>query len=172
MASLGNYSGSALVEGQSDFDPIPEGVYDMEVVSSDVVQTKTGTGQMLKIELAVASGDFTGRRVWTNINIVNQNQQAQEIGQRQLSDLCRACGFAAVPSESEEFHGIPIRVKVKMGKPNPPYEARNEVAKFLAAGDDAPAQQPARQQQTAPQQRQQSAPANAGRPAPAWKKAG
>lgn len=167
MASLGNYSGSALVEGQSEFDPIPEGVYDMEVIASDVVQTKTGNGQMLKLELGVASGDFAGRRVWTNINIVNQSQQAQEIGQRQLSDLCRACGMAAVPSESEEFHGIPIRVKIKMGKPNPPYEARNEVAKFLSAGDDAPAQQPARQ--SVPAARPAAPPAGAAtRPRPAF----
>lgn len=171
MASLGNYSGSELVEGTNDFEPFPVGVYDMEVVASDVVQTKTGTGQMLKLELSVTSGDYTGRRVWANINIVNQSQQAQEIGQRQLSDLCRACGMVAVPSESEEFHGIPIRVSIKLGKATAEYAARNEVAKFLAAGESAPAAQPARQQQAAP--RASAAPAaNAGRPAPAWKKAG
>lgn len=164
MANLGNYAGTALVEGSTNFEPFPAGVYDMEVVASDVVATKNGTGQMLKLELAVAGGEFEGRRVWANINIVNQSQQAQEIGQRQLSDLCRACGLVAVPSESEEFHGIPIRVSIGIEQ-SEQYGAKNIVKRFLAAGEPAPA---------APQPRQQAARATApaqaanARPAPAW----
>lgn len=172
MASLGNYSGSELVEGSNDFEPIPAGVYDAEVTASDIVEKDSGAKVRLSLEITVTGPQFEGRKLWHGFNLKNPSAMAQEIAQRELSDLCRACGLAAVPAESEEFHGIPIRIKVGMGKPNPPYEARAEVKKFLAPGDDAPAQQPARQQQAAPQQRQQSAPANAGRPAPAWKKAG
>lgn len=170
MASLGQYAGSELVEGSQSFDPIPAGVYDMEVVASDVVPTKNGKGTMLKLELVVTSGEYESRRVWANLNIVNESVKAQEIGQRQLSDLCRACGLAAVPGESEEFHGIPIRVNVGV-ETDPQYGAKNVVKRFLSDGDTAPAQpQPARQAAAAP--RTNAAPANSSRPQPSWKRAG
>lgn len=169
MANLGNYSGSELVEGTSEFEPLPEGVYDAEVTASDITEKDGGQRVRLSIELTVRTDGYDGRKVWHGFNLKNPSPKAEEIAQRELSDLCRACGMAAVPGESEEFHGIPIRIKVGMGKPNPPYAAKNEVKKFLSSGEDAPTQQPARQQQAAP--RANAAPsANASRPAPAWKK--
>ena len=171
MASLGNYSGSELVEGTSEFDPIPEGIYDAEVTASDVVVKDDGQRVRLSIELTVRTDGYDGRKVWHGFNLKNPSPKAEEIAQRELSDLCRACGMAAVPGESEEFHGIPIRIKVGMGKPNPPYAAKSEVKKFLSSGEDAPTQQPARQQQVAPRTGGVSGQVS-GRPAPAWKKAG
>ena len=166
MAQLGNMGGSALVEGSTSFEPFPAGVYEMEVTASDVVATKSGSGQMLKLEMTVTGGDFAGRKVWHNVNIQNQSAQAQEIGQRQLSDLCRACGMAVVPSESEEFHGIPIRVSVVIEN-DPQYGAKNIVKRFLSDGDAAPAPAQPRQQQARPT----AAPAASnGRPAPSWKR--
>lgn len=168
MASLGSAAGSALVEGSPDFTPIPAGVYDMEVVDSAVVPTKAGTGTMLKLQLKVCGGRYDNRRVFDQINIENQNAQAQEIGQRQLSDLCRACGLAAVPAESDEFHGIPIRARVKI-KDDANYGPRNEIARYVdpadAGGAPAPAA-PARQ--AAAPARAASSPPAGNRGAPPW----
>lgn len=168
MANLGSASGSALVEGSPDFSPIPAGTYEMEIVDSDVVPTKSGTGKVLKLQLAVTGAEFNNRRVFDQINIENASPQAQEIGQRQLSDLARACGFAAIPGDSQEFHGIPIRVRVKI-KRDENYGDRNEVSRYIDPNDGAdPA--PAPQQRQAAPARQNTAAPSGNRPPPAWKR--
>lgn len=165
MADLGNMGGSQLAEPSNDYTPIPAGVYDLEVSASDIVQTKAGTGLMLKLQLRVTGPDYEGRVIFDQINIQNASQQAQEIGQRQLSDLSRACGFAANPQDSQEFHGIPIRARVKV-KSDPQYGDRNEIARYLEPDETAPAHT----RQTA-QARPASATNNTaagGRPRPAF----
>lgn len=169
MAQLGNYVSEQLAEPSNDFSPIPVGTYAMEVIESDIAETKNGKGTLLKMTLRVTEGEFENRRVWAQFNIRHENQQAQEIGQRQLSDLSRACGFTANPSDSEDFHGIPIKVSVKIGKAQEGYEPRNEVSRFIAADQIAPAVSP--RQSAAPQQRAAAPQHNVtGKAPPPWKR--
>ncbi|MCA0402044.1 MAG: DUF669 domain-containing protein [Proteobacteria bacterium] len=172
MASLGKYSGAALVESSNDFSPIPAGVYDVEVIESALVPTKAGNGTMLKLQLKVVGAQYENRRIFDQINIENANPQAQEIGQRQLSDLARACGLTVIPDDSDAFHGIPIRARVKI-KQDPQYGDKNEVAHYLEAdGSPHPASQPAPRQQaaTAAPPRANTTPAAGNRPPPSWKR--
>lgn len=168
MAQLGNYVSEQLAEPSNDFSPIPPGTYAMEVIESDIAETKNGRGILLKLTLRVTEGEFENRRVWSQLNIRHENQQAQEIGQRQLSDLSRACGFTANPSDSEDFHGIPIKVSVKIGKAQEGYEPRNEVSRFIAADQQ---QASAPRQNTAPQQRAAAPQHNVtGKAPPPWQR--
>lgn len=164
MASLGKFAGSELQEPSADFSPIPAGVYDVEVVESDIVSTKAGDGTIVKLTFRVLNGQHEGRQIWANLNIENRNPKAQEIGQRELSDLSRACGFAANPERTEDFHGIPLVVNVKLKPGDGEYGPRNEVGSFKAASHARPAPRPA------PVQRQaaQAAPATNGGAKPSW----
>lgn len=166
MASLGQIAGAGLMEPSDDFSPIPAGVYDAEVVESDVVPTKNNDGTIVKITLKVTSGQFENRRIWANVNIQNHSDVAQEIGQRQLSDLARATGFAAIPSNTEDFHGIPIRINVKLTPGNGQYGPKNEVSRYMPLnGSEASAPRAAT---TAPAARAPQAAQATGGAKPTW----
>jgi hypothetical protein len=137
------------MEPSDDFSPIPPGVYDVEIIESDVVPTKAGDGTMVNLTMRVVAGPFENRRIWSRINIENRSEKAQEIGQRQLSDLARACGMAAVPAETEDFHGHVFRVNVKVTPGDGNYGPKNEVNRYLAADGPAPANAPAPQPRAA-----------------------
>lgn len=117
------------------------------VIESDVVQTAAG-GQMVKITIALANG----RKVFTNFNIVNENPKAVEIAYGDLTALCHAIGLTAQVTDSQQLHGRPFDVKLKIEK-REGYDDRNVVASggFAPAGSKASApvhnQQPAQFQQ-------------------------
>lgn len=164
MASLGKYAGEQLMDPSDDISPLPAGVYDVEVIESDVVPTKMRDGTMVNLTLRVVDGQHENRRIWSRLNIENKSEKAQEIGQRQLSDLARACGLAAIPSNTDDFHGHVIRVNVKVVPAQGDYGPKNEISRYLPADGAAPANAPAPQpRQTAPvQQRQASSAPSAG----------
>lgn len=173
MANLGQLAGADLAEPSDNLDPVPAGTYDVEMIESDVVQSKSGRGLLLKCTLKVIAGEHENRRIWTQFNIQHENETAQQIGQRQLSDLCRAVGFGAVPSESVDFHGLPFRVNVVV-KTDPNYGARNEVKKYMPVGDVAATYAPQQRQSPAAVQPRSAtvakpAPAATGKAPPPWK---
>src|SRR5215831_2917645 len=110
MAEL-NFNASEVPEDTSSFDPLPAGDYQMQVIESEIRDTKSMTGRQLVLTLEVVSGEYTGRRVWDRLNIQNQNPTAQQIAQRALADLCEAVGFNTVHN-SEELHFKPFAARV------------------------------------------------------------
>jgi len=75
----------------TDFEPIPDGSYTVEVVNSESASTKSG-GVMIKVELAITSEHCQGRKVFTNFNVQNSNPKAVEIGLQQLKSMILASG--------------------------------------------------------------------------------
>jgi Protein of unknown function (DUF669) len=146
MASLGQtFDATSVDTTQQDFDNIPPGDYELEVEASELKDTKDGTGKLLALTYRVISGDYAGRKIFGNINIVNKNPQAQEIGQKELASLCRAIGLTAI-EDSEELHFQAFHAKVKIGKDSkdknadgsPKYAARNEIARFYFPDEGGP----------------------------------
>ena len=72
------------------FDPIPAGWYTVKIVEAKLKDTKSGTGQYIAVRYDVLGPQYQGRVVFGNINIKNQNPQAEEIGRQQLGDLSRS----------------------------------------------------------------------------------
>src|SRR6516164_5590981 len=93
--------------GDRSFDPIPAGDYIVQVVESEIRDTKAGTGKQLVLTLEVVDGPFTGRKLWDRLNIVNQSPEAQRISQRSLADLCMAIGISDL-RDSEVLHYRPL----------------------------------------------------------------
>ena len=146
------------------FDLIPKGTYAAQVIESDVADTKTGGGKLLKLTLQITEGPFTNRRVWETINIVNRNAEAQKIGQRQFAELRAALGLGPIRN-TQELHDRPLRISIKIEEGKDGYEPRNRVQRFMPyAGGQAPAVSHSSPQ---PAQAQPSAPAQAASPSAA-----
>lgn len=135
---------AANVKPQDDFSPIPAGQYIAQVTESEIKPTKNGTGQMLTLRWAILDGACKGRLVFDRINIANQNPQAEEIGQRQLSGLCHAIGVLQL-ADTSQLHGKPLTITVSIRKDaSGQYGDSNEVKSYkpmagAMAGGFAPA---------------------------------
>lgn len=140
MADLGQVFDPAEVpEDNRSFDPLPTGDYLCQILESDVVKTKAGDGEILKLTLEVVDGPYEQRRIFENLNIRNPNPNAQAIAQRALADLCQACGLGVI-RDSEELHFKPFLAKVtietdKTGQ----YEPKNRVRRYKPARGAPPA---------------------------------
>jgi len=98
---------------QGAFDPIPADTYQAQITGSSVEDTKAKNGKYIKLEFTILSGEYKGRKIWTNLNIINPNPVAVEIAQKELATLCRACGKPVI-QDTQEIHGVPFNMKVKI----------------------------------------------------------
>ncbi|KAB1076684.1 DUF669 domain-containing protein [Methylobacterium soli] len=149
MAYLGNtFDPNEVPDDERSFEPMPAGDYNMQIVESDIAQTKAG-GDMLKLTLEVIDGPFANRKVWDNLNIRNSNAVAQGIAQRALADICAATGTGPI-EDSEDLHFKPLVVTLKIEPARGEYDARNAVKKYKARGGQPPAAKAAPAQRSAP----------------------
>ena len=135
---------AAQVAPQTAFEPIPNDWYNVMIDESGMKPTKDGAGAYLELRLAVMDGKFVNRKLFTRLNIQNNNATAVEIAFGQLSAICHAVGVMQV-NDSAELHGKPFMAKVVVRPPKDGYEASNECKGFRAVGADgtAPAGNPA-----------------------------
>lgn len=150
MASLqsvipGGFDATA-VEPQANLssEPLPAGVYDVEITNADVRDLKSGNGTGLNVEYTVISPEQHARRkIFQNLNIRHTSAQAEQIGQSQLSALCRAVGIQRLDDSDQLFQRV-LRVSVKVRPAQGQYGPSNDVTGYEAVGVGAPpAQRPA-----------------------------
>lgn len=143
--ALFNFNAAAIEPAQPrNYDPLPAGEYAMMVVRSELKDTQSGTGQYIKLEMHVVSGEHAGRRVWENLNIDNPNKQAEDIARQQLASLCRAVGVVDL-EDTEELHDKPFIASIAIDRKDPTrnrvmgYKAENAAPAKPAAAKPAPA---------------------------------
>lgn len=162
MAAL-NFNANEVPPEESR-ELIPAGNYLALIENSELVTTKAGTGTMLALTFSILEGPYQHRKVFTRLNVQNQNAVAEQIGQRQLSQLCHAVGRLQI-SDSSELHLLPMVIRVAIDRDKTgQYGDRNDIKEFKPATGQpaipAPATRPAFQQPAA------ARPAQAPRPAP------
>lgn len=121
------------VEPEGSFEPIPAGWHVAMITDSEMKGTKNGTGEYLQLRLDIIDGEHEGRVLFDRLNLINQNQTAVDIAQRQLSGICRAVGVMQ-PRDSSELHDKPLRVKVTIRPAGNGYDASNEIKSYEPAG--------------------------------------
>lgn len=134
MAQLGAFNPADV---QDDREIVPADNYLAQIIESDLVDTKSGTGKMLKLTWEIVDGPLAKRRVWENLNIVNQNAQAQQIAERSLKRICEAVGYAGVLTDSEALHFKPCVISVTVRPPSGDYGEQNEVKGYKPASAGA-----------------------------------
>lgn len=166
MVALPGAFDATTVNTDDQFDVIPPGDYLVQVVQSDLRATKKGDGQYIWLELDILDGQYSGRKLWDNVNIINPNAKAQEIGQKILAQICKATGLAAV-TDSEQFHFKPMIAKVKVQPATDQYDASNQVKAYRPA-DGGASQQPGQVAQPATAAPVQQQPATQSTSALPW----
>ena len=126
MASLGQTFDASAVEPSNNYDVLPPGKYLTQVIASEMRATKDGLGQYLYLELDVLEGQYTGRKLFDRLNLVNANPDAVEIAKKTLSSLCRAVNKLQV-SHSEQLHLIPFIADVRVRPPKGMYGESNSI---------------------------------------------
>ncbi|MFO0906803.1 MAG: DUF669 domain-containing protein [Isosphaeraceae bacterium] len=146
MAFLGNEFDASQVEPSKPREVIPPNWYTAIVDASDVKPTKkaqedeqyggpAANDKLLALTFRVVEGDHKDALIFTNLNIVNVNPQAQEIAQRDLSALCHAVGKLKI-KDSSELHNKPLRIKVDVEKKEG-FNPRNIIKGYEPAGGAA-----------------------------------
>ena len=178
MAFLGSTFDATQVEPNTPFEVVPAGKYHVQIVRSEMRDTKTGSGQYLWMELAIIEGPYAERRLFERLNLVNPNAQAVVIAQRTLSAICRATDQLSV-TDSEQLHhrSMIANVRVRPAGPdknNIHREASNEIAGYEALGARPPSPASSAQPPTGAGggQAEAQAPGGAGKAAstPPWKR--
>jgi len=128
---------SELPEQTNDFAPLPAGEYVATIKNVELCQTKNGMGQYLKLKLQIEAPTHTGRVVFSNLNIRNQSEAAQNIGRAQLGTIMRVAGLAELV-DPDQLIGITLGIKLSIREAQNGYEAQNEVKAYKALQGSAP----------------------------------
>ena len=121
------------------FEPVPPGDYLMQIVESEMRETRAGNGRYLRLVLEGLEGAAKGRKFFDNLNLENPNPQTVQIAERRLSSICYAVGVLE-PTASEQLHFRPMRVSVRVRLAGPDKQgierdATNEIRKYAPAKD-------------------------------------
>jgi hypothetical protein len=127
MARFDTSFDATSVEPTTAQELLPAGKYRAQIVESEMRVTKNGMGQFLWLMLDLLEGEYKGRKIFDQLNLVNPNPTTVEIAQRTLSAICHATGKMHV-SDSEELHLIPMTIQVKIRPPKNGYGESNAVA--------------------------------------------
>lgn len=131
-------------EANTGFDALPAGEYPAVATEAELKDTKAGTGKYLKVTFEIIEGNGKGRKVFTNFNLVNPNQDAVQIGHAQLKEWATAAGNPNAKDTSELIHK-PVVLKLTVKK-DEEYGDGNEVKSYkpygatVAQSQSAPAQ--------------------------------
>ena len=154
MAELG-FDLRQIDETQTkNFDPIPNGIYTVQITGSEAKQNHKRNGSYVKIEFTIVDKSFNGRKLWHNFNLFNPSETAQNIGRAEIKHCILACGLPDTTKDTSYLHGKMLKVKVAIVDQKNEYGLTNVIKDFLPLdGTKQPAPQNAEQyspQQPAP----------------------
>lgn len=121
-------------EEKGSYDPLPEGWYEVAMTGAELKDTKAGTGKYIKVEYTVIGENYTGRKIWGNLNIQNPSEKAEEIGRRQLNSLMSAVGIDQL-EDTDQLVGNDLKIKLKIREAKDGYDASNDVSGFKSLGE-------------------------------------
>ena len=130
-----NYNVMDAEPVKSEYDLLPRDWYLCKVDKAEVCESKSNPdNKYLKLELVIVGADYTGRRVWKNINFQNANKTAQDIGAAELKALISACGFSAPPRDTDMFIGNTVYARIVVEKGKDGYADKNTASDFKPVG--------------------------------------
>lgn len=132
------FDAATLPKGTGNFDPLPPGWYDASITKADLMPTKDGAGQYIKVRYNITGPTHQGRVVFGNLNIKNASLKAEEIGRQQLGDIMRAIGLPRL-NDSDQLIGGTLQIKLSIRAADGQYAEQNEVKGYKANDGSAPA---------------------------------
>jgi len=124
--------GNSKEDERVDFNELmPDGEYPLTVIATEKRDNKAGTGSYILLTLEVASGKYERKWVREYLNLWNPNEQAVEIAQRKLGQLCKALGIEHL-GDSDELLNRTVQAKIVTKPGSNCYDAQNVVAAYSA----------------------------------------
>ena len=124
-----NFDANSIEPATGRFELLPFDDFLAVISDSSMEPNKKTKGRHLSLTWTVIEGDYKDRKVFSNLNLDNENAQTVEIAQRELSAICRATGILH-PKDSSELHDKPVVISVGIRKGSNGYEDSNIIKKF------------------------------------------
>ena len=119
-----------LPVGDNNYEPIPEGWYNVRITEATIKATKKGDGQYISVRYDIIGPAHQGRVVFGTINIKNASPKAEEIGRQALGNLMRAIGLTRVTDTDQLINGeLQIKLAIKKDEQ---YGDKNEIKAYKA----------------------------------------
>jgi len=117
-------------EGTQPFELVPKGKYTAEVVDAAIVDIKSGRGQMLKLTWVISGGEYDDRRIFQQIIVQHDSEEAMRYGRQRIKDLCDACGIRERVTDVNVFCHKPCQITVGIEEDkNGEYDPKNKVVR-------------------------------------------
>lgn len=106
----------------NNFETLPDGKYTCTISDAMLKDTKSGTGEYVKVTFTIRTGEQEGRKIFTQFNVKNDNPKAVEIGLQQIksllenSDYSGDFKFANASDIPVAIAGLTVGVKTKTSK--------------------------------------------------------
>ena len=155
-----------------DFSPLPDGDY-VAIITSVTKQEskKDPRNQMLKVEFQL---EQENRRIWHNLNLWHENENAVRIAKQELNSIAIALGLQHI-GDTEEMVGRSLVIIVGTEAASGNYAAKNVARGFTPTAQPVPyTPPPVQTMQPAPPtpqvttQTEAAAPVANPEPKPAW----
>ena len=129
------FEADKMPQGTGNFEPMPAGWYSANITQCELMPTKAGNGQYIKLRYDILGPTHQGRVVFGNLNIKNPNAKAEEIGRQQLGEIMRAIGLAKV-TDTDQLIGGSLSIKLII-KQDEQYGPGNEIKGFKSLTENA-----------------------------------
>lgn len=131
MAKLHETFDASQHQERTPFEILPPGDYNIEIINSELRDTKDGLGQYLWLDIQITDGPSKGRHIYDRLNLYNANKQTARIANSTLTTISKAVGIQTW-DDTEVLHFKPLVAVVKVkaaGKDKQGIErnAQNEV---------------------------------------------
>jgi len=115
-------------EGTADLVPIPPGWQSAQIVEASCKEAQNNSSSTYVLAVfEVTEGAHKGRKIFQNVTLTNQNQQAVEIGQRLLTDICNALKIGPLKNlEVLLYKPMKVRIGIKRDRDGV-YPDRNQI---------------------------------------------
>ena len=119
-------------DGTPPIDLLPAGKYEAAIINAVVGPTKNGRGQVVNFSWSITRGDFEKRRVFQNVLIEHDSEDARRIGRQMFKDICVACGILDSVQDLNVLHFRDCLITVTVRKDESgQYRDKNEVRSVL-----------------------------------------
>lgn len=124
-----NFDANVVEPATGRFELLPIDDYLAVISESVMADNKKTKGKHLSLTWTIIEGDYKDRKVFSNLNLVNDNEDTVKIAQKDLSAICRATGVLH-PKDSSDLHDKPVVISVGIRKGSNGYEDSNIIKKF------------------------------------------